>query len=452
MKKKLALIILTALSLTLLAACGGNNNDTTTPPADTNVEADDTADEPADETEEEDVAEEAAIPGDVTELTFAMWDEGQMPVFQDILNEFETQNPDITVELQLVPWSQYWINLDAALGAGTAADVFWMNSFLPRYAEAGLLSSLDEFIARDGIDMNDYVASTLRLTSHNGTQYAMPKGLDTVVVVYNREMFETYGVDTPSEGWTWDDMISIAEELRANMDAEGSDLFPILMELSPQPSYINFIQQNGGFILSEDGRTAGFDQPGTVTAYQNVLDLMDANLMPSATVLADTVALDLFISQRGAMLFVGTWNAATLDSSSIGPDLGTIAMPAQADGNMSVIAGLGFAVNAFSEHQDAAWRLASFLSGEDSNRMQAEAGIDIPALISAQHYYHLDHIDTNVIFTVTETGFSFPMSPTLSEWWPDVNEISAQIFAGIVTPEEGTSRLQGIIQPILDAQ
>jgi len=117
---------------------------------------------------------------------------------------------------------------------------------------------------------------------------------------------------------------------------------------------------------------------------------------------------------------------------------------------MSVLGGLGFAMSSIAEDQEAAWRLIQFLSGEVSNRMQAEAGIDVPALISAQQYYHLEYIDTSVIFEATTTGFSFPTSPSLAEWFSTMNEISMQIFAGEVSPEDGVAMIQEAIQTALD--
>jgi multiple sugar transport system substrate-binding protein len=379
-----------------------------------------------------------------------MWDEVQYPVFQEIIEVFEAENPDINVEIELTPWSQYWINLDSAIVAGTGPDVFWMNSFLPRYALAGVIQPLDDFIARDGFDLSLYVEKIVDFGNWDGIQYTLPKGVDTVQVVYNREIFEAHGVDTPHEGWTWDDMRDIAAQLRDAMEAADSGEFPILMELNAQPSFINFIYQSGGYVLSEDGLSAGFELPGTLQAYVDMVALLDEGLLPSTAVLSDTTGTELFVSELGGMLFVGSWNLPVVDGASVAPNVGTIAMPAREEGNMSVLGGLGFAMNSNADDQEAAWRLIQFLSGDVSNRMQAEAGIDVPALLDAQQYYHLDYVDTSVIFEATTTGFPFPTSPSLAEWFSTMNEISMQIFAGEVSPEDGVAMIQDAIQTALD--
>ena len=95
-----------------------------------------------------------------------------------------------------------------------------------------------------------------------------------------------------------------------------------------------------------------------------------------------------------------------------------------------------------------------YLAGEESNKMQAEAKIDVPALISAQQYYKAEHVDVNVnvIFDVAETGFPFPTSSSVAEWLPTVNEISAKIFAKELTPEEGCKQMQEATQSALDSE
>ena len=119
---------------------------------------------------------------DVTKISFAIWDEVQKPVFDEIIEKFETENPDIDVDLQLTPWSQYWTKLDAAMGSNSAADVFWMNTYLPKYAEAGVLEPLDEYIEKDEINMDDYVSVLKDSYNYKDVQYCIPKGMDTVQV------------------------------------------------------------------------------------------------------------------------------------------------------------------------------------------------------------------------------------------------------------------------------
>lgn len=392
--------------------------------------------------------------GEKTKLTFALWDENQKPVFDQIIQKFESANPDISVDVQLTPWADYWTKLDAAMGAGNAADVFWMNTYLPKYADAGVVEPLDQYIQKDKVNLDDYVSVITKLYNYKGKQYGMPVGMDTVQVFYNKAIFAKYGVTEPKDGWTWDDMVKIGGQLRDKIKQSKGSEYPVVMELDAQPSYFNFIKQDGGYVISDDGKTSGFNLPGTVKAYQDVLDLMKSNIMPSYKVLSDTKGTDIFLSQKAAILFMGTWQAVTLDNSSFASNIGTIQMPKMADNNESVVAGLGYAMNAKCKNKDAAWRLIKYLAGEESNKMQAEAKIDIPALISAQQYYspNFKHLDPNVFFKVAQTGYPFPTSSSVGDWLTVVSDTSAKIFSGQVTPQQGCQQIYTSMQKSLDSE
>lgn len=442
MKKKISILLTAAISF-MLAACNLGPQNT----AENNASSDG-ANPVSAESPSADGASSDKVSNKKTKISFALWDEVQKPVFDEIISAFEREHPDIDVDLVLTPWSQYWTKLDAAMGANTAADVFWMNTFLPKYADAGVLEPLDSYIEKDGVDLNQYVNVMKESLSYNDVQYCLPKGFDTVQVFYNKALFEKYGIEEPEEGWTWEDMVSMAASLREKIEAGGADEYPILMELDPQPSYFNFILQSGGFILKD--KKAGFDQEGTIQAYRDVLALMEKGLMPDVQVLSDTKGTDLFLSQKGAMLFMGSWKISVLDKASFAEQIGVVPMPAKKNGNQSVIGGLGYAMNANSKNKDAAWELIKFLAGEEANKMQAEAGIDIPALISAQQYYKTEHLDTAVIMESVKTGFPFPTSLSVADWLPAVMENSSRIFSKELSPEEGCDAIQNIMQDALD--
>ena len=58
---------------------------------------------------------------DQVTITYSLWDEIQSVVYQELIDNFEEQNPNIHVEMQLTPWDQYWTKFDASAGANQAA-------------------------------------------------------------------------------------------------------------------------------------------------------------------------------------------------------------------------------------------------------------------------------------------------------------------------------------------
>ncbi|WP_432664269.1 sugar ABC transporter substrate-binding protein [Wukongibacter baidiensis] len=392
--------------------------------------------------------------GEKKQITLGIWDENQKPALQKIVDKFNAQNQEIEVTIELTPWSNYWTKLDAAAGAGEAPDVFWMNVFLPKYVDGEVILPLDELIKRDSVDLSGYVDATVKMYNYNGTQWAMPKGLDSVAVAYNKEIFDKYGVEYPKNGWTWEDMRGTAAKLRDGIKQEGGDEYPILMELDAQPSHFNFVHQTGGEVISSDYTKSGYNMPETTKAYQKVVDLFNDELLAPYVVLSETKGTDLFLSKKGAILFVGSWKTSVLEESSIAQEdkLGLITMPKQEASNASVLGGLGYSIFKGTKNPDAAWEFVKFISGPEGNKIQAEEGIDIPALKSAQQYYlnNFEKADVKVFFEAAENAVGFPAGPALVKWLGVVNDNTAKIFAQEISAEEGTAAIYKEMQKIID--
>lgn len=145
------------------------------------------------------------------QISLTLWDEVQAPIIQQNVDKFnELHKGEIEATIEQVPWSNYWQKLDASLESGESADVMWMNTYLPKYVEGGVLKPLDEFIKADNYDLTQYVDARVQAFNYDGAQYCLPKGLDAVYVALNTEIFTKYNVELPQDGWTWDDMRTIA--------------------------------------------------------------------------------------------------------------------------------------------------------------------------------------------------------------------------------------------------
>src|SRR5699024_4497142 len=85
--------------------------------------------------------------GDTTTVTFRLWDENAAAAYEKSFAAFEEDHPDINVELETVPWDNYWERLPQDIGSGTMADIFWTNpSNFGIYADNGNLIDISEKI------------------------------------------------------------------------------------------------------------------------------------------------------------------------------------------------------------------------------------------------------------------------------------------------------------------
>ncbi|NIO04514.1 MAG: extracellular solute-binding protein, partial [Proteobacteria bacterium] len=59
-------------------------------------------------------------------------------VYQDVVDEFEKRNPDIKVELMMLPWDAYHRKILTMFAAGSKLDVMRLaNSYFPQFMEKG---------------------------------------------------------------------------------------------------------------------------------------------------------------------------------------------------------------------------------------------------------------------------------------------------------------------------
>ncbi|MEX2441655.1 MAG: extracellular solute-binding protein, partial [Pontimonas sp.] len=70
-------------------------------------------------------------------LTFTTWaSDSEAVAFQALIEQFENENDGVTVELNVVPYSQMFEGIDAKLSSGTAPDLFRVD-----YGNLGVYSS-----------------------------------------------------------------------------------------------------------------------------------------------------------------------------------------------------------------------------------------------------------------------------------------------------------------------
>lgn len=391
-----------------------------------------------------------------TEITLALWDEVQKPIIQQSVDKFnKVYRTKIKVTINSTPWGEFWTKLDATLPTNKATDVTWMNVYVRKYAEGGVLEPLDKYISADRLNMGQYVPGRVAAFKVGDNQYALPKGMDAVFVAYNKAIFAKYGVALPKKNWTWDDMKKTAAALlAAQTAAKKTNEYPIVMELDAQPSWVNFLYQDGNSFLSADKKTTAVGTPGGIATIESVKDLMTNKLMAPYNVLSETKGTDIFLAGNAGMVFIGSWKAAVLEKSTLGAakNIGLIQMPKRELNNQSVAGGLGYAIAAKSENKAAAWTFIKYITGYSSMSNEARNGIEFPARADAQRAYStgFQNIDAKVIVAAAKTSFAYPSNGVPATTQAMVDAI-ALVLSGKAEAAETLKAAAAKSQGLIDA-
>lgn len=384
--------------------------------------------------------------GEVT-LKYAIWDEAQKPALEKIIDAFEGENPNVTVDLQLIPSTEYWTKIQTSVASGSGPDVFWINGpNFQLYASNGQIAPIDD----QDIDPADYPKSLIDLYSFDGKLYGAPKDLDTIGVWYNKALFDAAGLEYPKAGWTWDDFNAAA----AALTDPANGVWGTAAAPYGQMTYYNTIYQAGGEVISPDGTTSGFGTPEALEGVEFWTDLIASGSSPTAQQMTDTSPFDMWFSGKIGMFWDGSWAGGGNAASDLGDSIGVAPLPIGAAGNQSIVHGLANVANAKSQHLAEAKAFAVFASGEEGANIMAETGTVIPAFNGTQQLWldALPQYDLQIFIDALENGVPYPISKNTTAWNKFENDILAQVWAGTVTPEDGLAELDAKMQAELDSE
>jgi multiple sugar transport system substrate-binding protein len=321
---------------------------------------------------------------DAVTISFSSWDTGVGGERnQNIIDQFtEETGVNVTVESQDGAEDPAIL---VRMAAGTAPDVIQAGEFnLKRRAlasEGGFLDMTPLIEADAGFDpFTEYFPEVFNVGVIDGGVYAFNKDFATVAFYINTDMFEAAGIPIPEEGWTYDDLVEIAQEL--TLDANGNNA------TSPAFDPENIVQYGwwhpdswvrgwqaipysyGATLLSDDGLTAtGYlNTEAVVQSMELYRDSVHTlHISPSIASIQAQPGVDLFASGQAAIRGPhGPWN---LTEYAENPDLNfaLVPMPAGPEGRWSVICWAGFAVNRNTPHPQESYELVKYFATVGQN-------------------------------------------------------------------------------------
>lgn len=88
--------------------------------------------------------------------------------------------------------------LSTAFASGNVPDVFLINyrQYAP-FAQRGAVHPIESLLAQQGVDLAGYCEEPLRAFSYDGALQCMPQNISSLVVYWNRKLFEAAGVAAP---------------------------------------------------------------------------------------------------------------------------------------------------------------------------------------------------------------------------------------------------------------
>lgn len=385
--------------------------------------------------------------GSEVTITYGIWDAAQEDGVRQQIEAFNEEFPNITVELQLTPWSDYWTKLQTSVAGGQAFDVFWLNSAnCPVYASAGALVPLQELFDNGSLDAANYPETVLELYNWQGVQYATPREYDTIGLFYNKDIFDEAGETYPDDTWDWAKLREMAEKMKD----DSSGRWGLGLQTGGQENYTNFIFQNEGQLLNED-RTACVvaDDENTAEAIRTDVQFFVDELTPGVDIQqSNPVAESLFPAGQVAMMPGGSFRAKTYFDADANIDVAPLP---KGKIRATVIHGLGNVVWSGSKNQGAAVEFARFLATEPAERILGESGMGIPAYKGLEDTWlgSMPEFNAQVFVDASEYGVITPDPEVGPEWQGRLGEEMLKGFSGETPVDEVPQAAQDSANEVL---
>ncbi|WP_349943903.1 sugar ABC transporter substrate-binding protein [Lacrimispora sp. BS-2] len=287
-----------------------------------------------------------------------------------MIAKFNEQYPDVKVELQSFGYDDYFTQLQSKIVGGSAADVFELNfeNFVA-YASEDVLLDVGGLMG----DASGFNQTALNAFQYEGKQFGIPNSFSNVVLIYNKDLFDQAGAAYPTDDWTWAEMLEAAKKIRAL----SQDTYGLYRPVSFHEFYKG-VKQNGGSLLSEDGKKFTVNLPQNVETLEIMSGwVKDSNVMPSDAQMGGMGDWDLFKTGRLGMIVTGIWAFSDFtDNCNFAWD---VALEPGNTAKATHFFSNAYVVNKETANPEAAAALAAFLAGsKESAQIRVDASWELP--------------------------------------------------------------------------
>lgn len=312
----------------------------------------------------------------VTLKFFHKWPEPEhMEFYEFAVQEYEKNHPNVTIEMEAVADEPYKDKIRVLMAANEVPDVYfsWAGEFSWKFARAG--QALDITDAVMNTDWKDQVIlSAVEPYKLDGKIYGVPMRINAKFMVYNKAMFEEYGISEPA---TWDEFLTACSTLKENgvVPLAFGDEFPWAAS-----HYVGDFNAKlvGGDVRSADYLLTApaeklFTDPGYVEGLARFQTLVTAgcfNEGPNG--ISHSSARSSFIAGKAGMIYIELEEFVTV-ADGMGQDaFGFFQFPSGSggEGDQKLLTGApdGFMISASTEHPEEAMDFLKFITGPEMGK------------------------------------------------------------------------------------
>lgn len=387
----------------------------------------------------------SAAPAEKVSLSVLWFNDGnESQVFQDTMADYLAAHPNVSLDMQLVPFGDYEKRLKLMIAGGNPPDLARLtNNHVSMFADNlvvlnGAVPNLSDVTAGYG------KASLAFATKKDGSLVALPTEATANGMLVNVDLFKNAGIDIKelSRTWDWDQWYNAMKQVVAkNAGLE----FALGFDFSPH-RWSTLLYEAGGKFLNDSGTGMGFDTPETLDALNFFKKLHDDKLIPASVWMGSENPQELFKAGLVASHIGGSWTINKYSKGITNFEWAAVNMPKRKI-RSSVPGGKFVGVFKDAAHKKEALDLMVVFSDKEHNSMYCKKTLNLSARTDVDIAYPSRSADFKIF------GEDLAVTPayTAADWKaPQLNKIYSYIREQIVEGLLGNQTMEQTAKNIQD--
>lgn len=144
------------------------------------------------------------------------------PGYKEVMARWNEFYPNVKLDIQPIPWSDWQANVTTAVMSGEV-DVILHGATLAALCDdlQPYIDATEGFIDQIHMVASRYAADAPQQPKVTGISYTV-----TPMIVYlDTKIFADYGIELPDSSWTWEDLLSLAEQMTGTDPVTGEQTY-----------------------------------------------------------------------------------------------------------------------------------------------------------------------------------------------------------------------------------
>jgi multiple sugar transport system substrate-binding protein len=388
----------------------------------------------------------------VTIKFWAMGSEAEQII--KVLPEFEKRYPTIKVKVQQIPWTAAQEKLITAFASDNTPDLCQLgNTWIPQFSALKAIIPLDDFIRSSTIiNQQNFFKGIWETNIIDGKTFGIPWYVDTRIMFYRKDIFESVGYTNPPKNW--DELYDLS--LKVMEKYKNNSKYPIFLPTNEWSTFIIFGLQSGSNLLVENNTKANFSSDEFKRSFEYLIKYHKEKLTPLGMMQVTNVYQAL-AEEYISIYFSGPWNIPEFKrwmKGNLSEKWATAPMPGFKNEypGISLAGGSSLVIFKNSPHKNEAWKLIEFLSLPEIQLKVFNLTNNLPSTIEAWTDSTLINDKyMNAFYKQLENVVSTPKVP---EWeqivFGKLQQYAEYAATGVMSVEEALKKLDQNADKILE--